>query len=252
MALPPWSSAGVEPVNVVMPLSHLKLPRALVGALLAAVAAHGVGSWWLMTQGWQGRSGGVLPKAAPMAGALPPGDKVDLGDQGRRASDGGQDAILVRLQLAEVPRASSLTSARRELSEPGDAEPVSGFGEAISHGGRMGAVQTLEATSGDAPLLARYLPTDELDHPPTPEPGWLLDESAFEGILRARLVLRLWVSSQGRIDRVVLVQAEPAGAWAGQAIRPLSNTRMLPGLIGRQPVSSIIVVEIAANDEGFR
>lgn len=235
-----------------MLLSPVKLPQALLGALLAALAVHGVGSWWLMTHGWLGRSGGVLPNVASMAGVISQNGNAALRIQGQQVGENGRDPVVVRLRLAGVSSAPSPRAARPELSESGGAEPVDRFGAEIVHGKVASASQPIEPAAGDAPLFAHYLPTDALDHPPAPEPGWLIDESAFDGILRARLVLRLWVSSQGRIDRVVLVQAEPAGAWAEQAIRPLPGTRMLPGLIGGQPVSSVIVVEIAVDDEGFR
>lgn len=214
----------------------VKLPPALVGALLVAVAAHGIGSWWLMAKGWVGRSGGVVAQ-------------VDAGER---------DAFVLRVRLAERPSGESLLSPdQRGLAAlaPADARPVSGA-EASPLGGLESALQApmpLPApTTGGAALSARYLPTEELDQAPAPEPGWLLDESAFDGIARARLVLRLWVSQRGRIDRAELVRAEPAGAWAEQAIRPLPSTRMLPGWIKGQPVASVIVVEIAADDEGFR
>lgn len=80
----------------------------------------------------------------------------------------------------------------------------------------------------------------------------MLDEEALASVRRGRLHVRLWVSADGVIDRVVLLSSEPAGAWAMQAIQPLPSTRMQPGRLEARAVPSTLVVEITSEIERFR
>lgn len=97
-----------------------------------------------------------------------------------------------------------------------------------------------------------YWPADALERSPQPELGWIVDEPALERVQHARVLLKLWVSDLGRIDRVELLRAEPPGDWPDQALRALADTRMLPGLRQGQPVHATVVVEIAAEVERFQ
>lgn len=97
-----------------------------------------------------------------------------------------------------------------------------------------------------------YWPADDLERSPQPELSWVVDESELERVRHARVLLKLWVSELGRIDRVEVLQAEPAGDWPSRALRFLADTRMLPGLREGQAVNATVVVEIAAEVDRFQ
>lgn len=105
---------------------------------------------------------------------------------------------------------------------------------------------------GHAGVAAPYWPSEQLSQGPRPELDWILDEEALGAVRQGRMWLRLWVSEQGRIDRVALLSAEPAGEWAERAVQRLADTRMQPGLKDGQAVPASVVVEIASEIERFR
>lgn len=108
------------------------------------------------------------------------------------------------------------------------------------------------AAGGVATLASNYLPVEQLDRGPAPEPGWILDEAALEQVGRAHMRLRLWVSETGRIDRVAVLHAEPPGDWVDHALRPLPSTPMRPAERDGRAVASTTVVELTANLETMR
>lgn len=108
------------------------------------------------------------------------------------------------------------------------------------------------AAGGGAHLASSYLSAESVDQGPQPETGWAIDESVLPAVPRVRLLVRLWVSSQGHIDRLTLLQAEPAGAWADRAMESLAETQMIPAQRGEEPVAASTVVEIIADLETLR
>lgn len=108
------------------------------------------------------------------------------------------------------------------------------------------------AAGGGAHLVSSYLSAESVDQGPQPETGWAIDESVLPAVPRVRLLVRLWVSSQGHIDRLTLLQAEPAGAWADRAMESLAETQMIPAQRGEEPVAASTVVEIIADLETLR
>lgn len=137
-------------------------------------------------------------------------------------------------------------------SRPPTTDATAGEAPKLSSDGAPVQQAIVELTPDLAELAVRYLPADQLDHAPSPEPGWILDEDAFSEVGAARMVLRLWVSAQGRIDRVAVLHAEPGGPWVDRAILPLPETRMRPGERAGQAVASTVVVELLADLETIR
>lgn len=160
----------------------------------------------------------------------------------------GDSGLHVRLARATTPVV------------PGPDQPLATVDDSLPDGAQRAGDDevanvwnaTAPAAGGAVSLASTYLPAEELDQAPTPEPGWVLDEAALERVGRARMWLRLWVSELGRIDRVALIHAEPAGAWAEQAIAPLPDTRMQPAERHGRPVAATIVVELTADLESMR
>lgn len=205
----------------------------LAGA--AAVALHALGTVALSGVGWAGKE--VPSRLAPAHGQA-----------GATASSSGVSGLHVRLASEVVPMAAVAKGA--SVIE-GGASP-----EVLQRTDANDAQHLLSKAGppagGSAALASTYLSADEVDRGPVPEPGWILDEGAFERVGQAHMRLRLWVSERGRIDRVALIHAEPPGEWVERAIRPLPDTRMQPAERHGRPVAATIVVELSADLEAMR
>jgi hypothetical protein len=108
-----------------------------------------------------------------------------------------------------------------------------------------------EVVTPDGPqwMHGHYALAEALDLSPQPESGWFLDDDALASLAHGRMVVRVWVSEQGRIDHAELVRAEPPGEWALQALRPLPGTPMRPGQRDGHAVASTVVVELVSDNE---
>ena len=221
-----------------MSIAHVRpvLPKGLLRAGAAAILLHVLVTVALGHAGWAGSG---LPSR--LATAVRGGEE-------RAAATKGDSGLHVR--LASAPTLAVPTSEQHLTTV--DAPLPEGAQRASDDDVANVLNTTAPAAGGAASLASTYLPAEELDRVPSPEPGWVLDEATLERVGRAHMWLRLWVSELGRIDRVVLIQAEPAGAWAEQAIRPLADTRMRPAERGGRPVPSTIVVELTADLESMR
>ncbi len=193
-------------------------------AACAAVFLHAV-LWW----GWQVARQGALPGPATHREGL------------QSVQDGA-----VQLRLMASPAAQ--TYARHDAAAPADA-----VSDALLQSlPPTEAGQASASAAGQQGGATRYLPAEDLSDSPRPDAGWLLDEEALASARQVRLTMRVWVSAEGRIDRVALLSAEPAGDWVKRAVQRLPETRMLPGLKDGRPVPSTVVVEISSEIERFR
>lgn len=201
--------------------SPLNSPALWVAAF-AVISLHGVGTWWIQA-GWRGDRDGAHVGPAAQGGA---GMRLSL--------------TPVRLnQEAASQGHEPLQSAPAELGKGAPDEPSS-----IPPAGGQSASEV-------ALLNSVYVSANELDQSPEPQPGWVLDEAAFPTGHETRLLVRVWVAADGRIDQVALVHADPPGEWASRAIEPMIETRMSAPLQAGRAVAAVLVVEIAAQDEGF-
>lgn len=193
-------------------------------AACAAVLLH-AGLWW----GWQVVRQGAWPGPATQWAGL-------------RSTQGSA----VQLRLMASPAAQE--DARPDAVASADVVP-----DALLQSLPPPAAGHAAATpAGRQGVAAIYLPAEALSDSPRPDPGWLLDEEALASVRQARLTMRVWVSAEGRIDRVALLSAEPAGDWVARAVQRLPETPMLPGLKDGRPVASTLVVEISSEIERFR
>lgn len=216
--------------------SHLRSPAIPRGLWLAGVAAlvlHGVGTWAIGGSGWAGR------------GDAPQGGPVDGRQMSHHRSVPGT-ALQVRLQgtRGQEPVAPWVSQASARPSPPTPAQHLASMGANLD--------QAPPAAGGDASLATSYLPAESVDQGPAPDLGWLIDEAALPQVPRVRLLLRLWVSEHGRIDRVMLMEADPPGPWADRVIEPLPDTLMRPAQRGGKAVPATAVVEITADLESMR
>ncbi len=191
-----------------------------------AVTLHLAGSWWLQS----GRSGaeGAFHRGGHVA--RPTGDGASI------------QFTLANARTSAAEPAETSSEVTDGLTLPAQIES-----NALPEG-----VALAPPAAGNALLSSRYVGADQLERSPQPQPGWILDESAFPRGRSVRLLVRIWVSEEGVIDQVALVHAEPFGEWATRAIQPLKETPMSAPLMGGRPVPAVIMVEITAEDEGFR
>lgn len=197
-------------------------PWPLLWACVAAVALH-LALWAGMRTGVPGEAAGLAPEA--VRGSLAPGLRVRL--------------------MADAPRA--------RVDDVAPVADVPASAPALAQASSVTPVPPMAAEAGGhAGVAAPYWPSEQLSQGPRPELDWILDEEALGAVRQGRMWLRLWVSEQGRIDRVALLSAEPAGEWAERAVQRLADTRMQPGLKDGQAVPASVVVEIASEIERFR
>lgn len=201
--------------------------RGLIAAVVAAVGVHVLGTLALTGEGWSGR--GVASNS-----------NVGFG-----AASFGVNASELRVRLAMPPGAPIHSSLEEASDQRGQSD------SAVT-AKPSGLEADAPAVVGAATFASTYLPAEELDQGPAPEPGWILDENVLEHVGRAHMRLRLWVSDKGRIDRVVVLHAEPPGDWVDQAIQPLPSTHMRPAERDGRSVASTTVVELTANLETMR
>lgn len=195
-------------------------------ALAAAAGVHALA--WVVLQG-----GGLTGDRAPLTGR----------------SDVRQVGAVVHARLAipdSVPAAPPVSEVVDAL-EPIAATRLERTPQAVTE------PVTEPVPSGGTHLLsAPHWSSDDLQNSPRPELGWVLDEEALESVRQARMLVQVWVAENGRIDRVQLLQAEPPGPWAEQALSRVGETQMRPGIKDGRAVASTVVVEIATEVERFR
>lgn len=129
-----------------------------------------------------------------------------------------------------------------------DALPLSAEEDARSESSVLAATDA----GGAAWLSASYFEPDQVERSPKPAYGWLLDEDVLAAVGRTHLLIKLWVSAEGRIDHAEVLQAEPTGEWVGRTLRLLHGTPMEPAVRDGLPVAAITVVELQTENEQVR
>lgn len=210
--------------------------RALGGAALAAAVVHGVAWLWLahggMTLG-RGEARIVVPNAPISPGAGP------------------DSSMHVRWVGRTISTATEAPDTAATHGGAGDVRESTPEDLAVVSPRRVDVPPSLPAGTPDQ-TPTRYEPSHLLQSSPRPLAGWVLDEEVLDGVRQATLLLQLWVSSQGRIDRIQVVRAEPPGEWVSLALANFSDTAMVPGVKDGRAVPSIVMVEIVTDLEKFR
>jgi hypothetical protein len=101
-----------------------------------------------------------------------------------------------------------------------------------------------------APAEARWLDALQADRAPAPQGNrWRLAPLPWPAAF-ARVRVRLWISSTGRIERVEIEGAAGRDPAVRALFAPLGDTPMLPALIGQVPVPSVVRAELWPGDDG--
>lgn len=96
-----------------------------------------------------------------------------------------------------------------------------------------------------------YFRLSEVDNPPAPLGDIIPDTAAWNqlGKREGYLVLRVFISETGTVDKVEVVQAQPPGVFDGMEVPVFSAARFAPAVKGGKPVRSQMVAEIRYFDE---
>lgn len=210
-----------------------RLSPVLVAAGLGACGLHVV-LWW----GWAHQ--GLTGARAGVASAVPAAFHVRLG--------------VPSTGLAALPPTHADTDAPVDgVAMTADAPVRTQLAEAPpSQGTDVVPSESMHQPAGPQWLAGRYTPADQLDQSPRPELGWFLDEDVLAPLPHGSMLVQLWVSVEGRIDRAELLRADPPGDWALRALVPLPGTPMRPGVRDGHPVAATLVVELVSDNERFR
>lgn len=99
--------------------------------------------------------------------------------------------------------------------------------------------------AGTVPLVLRdYFPLRELDRHPVPL--WpirpVANERKAAGVKEGYVTLRLLINERGEVDKVSLLESEPAGAFDDSASEAFSKARFRPGERRGAPARSQVVI----------
>lgn len=66
--------------------------------------------------------------------------------------------------------------------------------------------------------------------------------------VRGRVVLELYISSAGTLDRIRVARAEPPGRFEQAALKAFSGARFTPGILKGKAVPSVVLIEVSFGD----
>jgi hypothetical protein len=94
-----------------------------------------------------------------------------------------------------------------------------------------------------------YIEAEEVDTPPQLVGEWVVNEAAVppKGADRPpglRVVVRMWVSDQGRIDIVQYLDADPLVPWLEAFLQDIGKTRLMPAIKDGVAVGASWMVEL--------
>lgn len=198
------------------------LSSSMACALVAAASLH-AGLWWAWpSAGVAGGPDALMPLAA----------------------EGAPERVHVARM---VVRANAPADARAAQSEI-NVSPLSAEDQARAESSTHVATDA----GGDALLSASYFEPDQVERSPRPVYGWRLDEDVLTAVGRTHLLIKLWVSVDGRIDHIEVLQSEPLGEWVERTLRFLRETPMEPAVRDGLPVAATTVVELQTENEQVR
>lgn len=96
------------------------------------------------------------------------------------------------------------------------------------------------------PILHDYFPLRELDRRPVPlrpiRP--VTDETKTDGVEEGYVTLRLLINERGEVDKALLLESDPLGAFEDSALEAFSKARFRPGERRGEPVRSQVVIRV--------
>jgi hypothetical protein len=191
------------------PLRHAAATRRWLPALLVSLALHGGLVSWLNARA-------PAPAAAASPSGAPP-----------------RPPLRVQVLASETP------AQPQPAEEPDAAAPTPAL--------RPSAVP--QAGTAARPQAGPHFYTiEEVDQPAHPQLDWQLPLERLAAAGLQRLVVRLWILDNGRIQGVDLLDTMPAGLRASEReaiVQGLMQTEAVPALRGTRRVASQRTLEIA-------
>ena len=111
------------------------------------------------------------------------------------------------------------------------------------------APESASAPSPTSPSQSGYLPIDAVDQPAEPLGDWAINASAIAPDQHVRLVLRLWISASGSIDKWELADDAGQPELAQKILMSLDQTPLQPALLQQMPVPSFRQLEMLITRE---
>ena len=96
--------------------------------------------------------------------------------------------------------------------------------------------------ASSAPIA--YLPFDAVDTPATPVGDWLIDADALPRYTELRLVLQLWISATGVLDRWEVTDQTIATELTDRILADLDKTPIQPATLNNVAVPSVRQLEV--------
>lgn len=94
---------------------------------------------------------------------------------------------------------------------------------------------------------AGYLPIDAVDQPAAPRDDWFIDTDVLPRGYTLRLVLQLWISAGGNIDRWEFYGEPDNEVLARKALARLAQTPIQPALLNQVAVPSFRRLEMVVS-----
>jgi len=114
---------------------------------------------------------------------------------------------------------------------------------------RAGAVCLLLLSGAAQSAATHYWPPRQLDVRPQVKTHVMPEyPKDLPSGVRGRVVLEVFVSLAGTVDRVRVVRAEPVGRFEQSAVKAFSAARFTPGMRKGQPVPSRLRFEVQFGD----
>jgi len=203
-----------------------------------------------------GLAGAPFRLALAISAALHLGTGLVLDSVRWREPVASRAPVTARLVRAASDRPLSTTVAAdepaRESPTVGDPAPLPEVaGRSASAAARPG--NQPPSASVPLPVDPRYYPAEEIDVFPKPlAPLIVLERDGEAGETNARIRISLHIDERGGVNRLRVVEADPAGAAEADLAR-MAGTRFSPALRNGRPVRSQVVLEIrrGAIQEGF-
>lgn len=175
-----------------------------------------------------------------------------------RSGVSGREANLMPVAHAFISGGPMVARALMQVEQHAGTSQASGVEEKSTHQEEQARAEHVDdvpppsAAGGEALLAASYLDVDQADVTPRPMHGWFLDEEVLAEVGRTRVLLKIWVSANGKIDHAEVLLTEPPGDWAVRALKPLLGTPMAPAQKDGEAVAVVTVVELQAENEQVR
>jgi protein TonB len=160
------------------------------------------------------------------------------------------------LQARIAPHIAELTDVTAQKAEH-MRKPSEGAPDAMPGAASSGSSQSVAASPATGPLAVplagvRYYRARELERRPEAlnEVEIAYPEEAVRARMQGMMRLELFISDTGRLDKAVILDADPPGVFDQAVIDAVRALEFSPGVLGGRNVRSVKLIEIPLNAAG--